>query len=570
MATSTLAGVVSFGSSKLGIGGVTVRLLEGSTQVSGESPIQTGSDGSYTFTGLSQGTYTIEVVPSPDYSTWTATTTGSSPSGTASGQDEIQVTIGSGVHGTGYDFNAQSTSSTMLSAQLFLASAPALTQTVQGRHTAPTVNLSGGSATAFATTYQAGGSAAAIASSSATITTADNNPLDTLVWLKATITNPDDGALETLTATIPAGSPITQTYAGNVLTLSGVDYVSDYLAVLQSITYSDTASAQPGDRKITVVVNDGTASSQAATATVTVQATATANTLSTLAGVVTWGSAKLGIGGVTLRLLSSGGTEVTAGQSPVQTATDGSYTFNAVPQGSYTIQLVPSPDYSTWTATTTGSSPSGTASGQDEIQVTLGSGVNGTGYDFTAQGTPSTILSARLFFASAPPMTQIVQGLHTAPTVNLSGGSSGTAFATTYQAGGSAAAIASSSATITTADNNPLDTLVGLKATITNSKDGALETLAATTTNTPITSIYAGNVLTLSGVAYVSDYLKVLQSITYSDTASSPQTGDRKITVVVNDGTASSQAATATVTVQAAITASAATDSALAQTSNWL
>jgi cyclophilin family peptidyl-prolyl cis-trans isomerase len=283
---------------------------------------------------------------------------------------------------------------------------------------------------------------------------------------------------------------------------------------------------------------------------------------STLAGLVSLGSGKLGIGGVTVRLLE-GGTEVSG--SPVQTGSDGSYSFTALPAGTYTIELVESPDYVTWSETVTGSSPSGTVAGTDEIQVTLGSGVNGTGYDFSAKDIQPALISARMFFASAPPLIQMVEAMHTAPTVSLSG-SSGTASTATYEAGGSAAAIAPD-ATITSSGST---TLVGLTATITNPEDGSSEVLAASTSGTSITSAYADNVLTLSGVADVSVYQTLLESITYSDTASSPQTGDRTITVVANDGTASSQAAAATVAVQAASTAAAATDSAMAQTANWL
>jgi cyclophilin family peptidyl-prolyl cis-trans isomerase len=287
---------------------------------------------------------------------------------------------------------------------------------------------------------------------------------------------------------------------------------------------------------------------------------------STLAGAVTLGSTKLGIGGVTVRLLSSS-TEV-SGKSPVQTAADGSYKFTSLAQGSYTIELVESPDYRTWSASVTGSSPSGTTSGTDEIQVTLGAGVNGTGYNFSAKGVQPAMISARMFLASAPPLVRMVQSMHTAPTVNLSGSSSGTTFAATYQAGGSAAAIASSSATITSPGST---TLAWLKATITNPKDGTSEVLAATIpSGTSITSAYAGNVLTLSGVADLSVYQTILRSITYSDAKSPPTAGARTITVVVNDGTASSTAATATMTVQAAGTASAAADFALAHATNWL
>jgi hypothetical protein len=178
------------------------------------------------------------------------------------------------------------------------------------------------------------------------------------------------------------------------------------------------------------------------------------------------------------------------------------------------------------------------------------------------------MISARMFLASAPPLVRMVQSMHTAPTVNLSGSSSGTTFAATYQEGGSAAAIASSSATITSPGST---TLAWLKATITNPKDGTSEVLAATIpSGTSITSAYAGNVLTLSGVADLSVYQTILRSITYSDAKSPPTAGARTITVVVNDGTASSTAATATMTVQAAGTASAAADFALAHATNWL
>ena len=202
----------------------------------------------------------------------------------------------------------------------------------------------------------------------------------------------------------------------------------------------------------------------------------------------------------------------------------------------------------------TGSSPSGTTVGTDQIQVTLASEAHGTGYNFNAKGLQPAMISARLFLASAPPLVQMVRGMHTAPTVSLSGGS-GTTFSTTYQAGGSAVAIASSGATITSPGS---ETLTGLTVTLTNLKDGSSEVLAATTTGTPITSTYANGVLRLSGVANVSAYQTVLQSITYKNNASSPQVGARTITVVANDGTASSKAATATVTVQAASSSSAA------------
>jgi cyclophilin family peptidyl-prolyl cis-trans isomerase len=264
-----------------------------------------------------------------------------------------------------------------------------------------------------------------------------------------------------------------------------------------------------------------------------------------LAGLVTFGSAKAGINGVTVRLLS-GSTEV-SGQSPKQTKPDGSYSFTSLAAGTYTIELIPEPDYTNWSTDTSASSPAGTTSGlpADEIQVVLGAGVNGTSYNFSAKTIQSKMISARLFFASAAPVTVAVASMHTAPTVNLSG-STGASSTATFQPGGSAVAIAPS-ATITSPGST---TLAGLTATLTNAKDGASEVLAvpsADLTGTNITSSYGGGTLTLSGVADVATYQTVLDGLTYSDTAASLQSGNRSITVTVNDGTATSQAATATV-----------------------
>ena len=91
--------------------------------------------------------------------------------------------------------------------------------------------------------------------------------------------------------------------------------------------------------------------------------------------------------------------------------------------------------------------------------------------------------------------------------------------------------------------------LASMTATIANRQDGDSENAGRHTSGTSITSSYADGVLTLSGVASLADYQKVLTTITYSDTASSPTAGDRTIDVVANDGILNSNPATATVTV---------------------
>ena len=161
----------------------------------------------------------------------------------------------------------------------------------------------------------------------------------------------------------------------------------------------------------------------------------------------------------------------------------------------------------------------------------------------------SSLVSLRLFLASTPAITQVIQDLHVAPTVDLSADSLESIYATTFSTDGSAVAIAASNASITSTDS---PTLVSMAATITNRLDGSYERLEVDASDTYLTSSYSNGVLTISGVADLDVYQTLLAAITYSDTAASPQAADRTITVVVNDGTVDSDAATVTMTVTVA------------------
>ena len=80
-------------------------------------------------------------------------------------------------------------------------------------------------------------------------------------------------------------------------------------------------------------------------------------------------------------------------------------------------------------------------------------------------------------------------------------------------------------------------------------RDTGYEILAATTAGTSITASYSGGVLSLSGVADVSEYQAVLRTVRYSDAADYATLGIREISVVVNDGINTSDAATTTMRV---------------------
>jgi hypothetical protein len=252
---------------------------------------------------------------------------------------------------------------------------------------------------------------------------------------------------------------------------------------------------------------------------------------------------------VTIRLFSQGSngtwTEV-AGKSPIQSNADGSYSFSGLAAGTYQVQETPPPQYVDGkdTVGSLGGTMTQTAGQGDQFQVPIGSGQAGTAYNFGIQGLQPDMVSARLFLASTPTGAQLLDTLHTAPSVSLSG-TSGSAPSGVSEKGGTPVAFAAA-ATISSPDS---PTLVSMTVTISDLQDGASETLAATTTGTPITASYANGVLSLSGVADLAAYQTVLEGITYSDSALSPTAGTRTIDVVVNDGTDSSPAVTTTVTI---------------------
>ena len=138
-----------------------------------------------------------------------------------------------------------------------------------------------------------------------------------------------------------------------------------------------------------------------------------------------------------------------------------------------------------------------------------------------------------------------------APTIALDPDSStapGTDFATTFTEGGGPVALADSDAALADASAS---NLTSLTATIANSKDGSLESLSADTSGTAITASYdsGSGVLTLYGSDSVANYLQVLKTVSYDNASQHPDTTDRTITFVANDGAQESNVATTTLSV---------------------
>jgi len=246
-----------------------------------------------------------------------------------------------------------------------------------------------------------------------------------------------------------------------------------------------------------------------------------------------------GFGGLTVQLESVNSQGGLSNVSVEQTLADGSYSFSGLAAGTYQIQISPSPKLAVGTPSP--GSAGGTA-GNDEIQVTLAAGQNATDYNFAILGAQTDQISLRMFLASTGPLSQFLTSLHSPPTVAT--GDSGST--STYSSGAMALAIAPS-ATIAAPDSA---TLTSMTVTIENPADGSSEKLSADPTSMgTLTSNYANGVLTVTGVADVAAYQTMLDSVAYSDSASTATGGDRTISITVNDGTATSAAVTVPISI---------------------
>jgi cyclophilin family peptidyl-prolyl cis-trans isomerase len=264
------------------------------------------------------------------------------------------------------------------------------------------------------------------------------------------------------------------------------------------------------------------------------------------------GNSHRGLPGVVVRLLrkdASGAWNEVTGKSPIMTGADGSYRFEGVEPGTYRVQEDQPGDYLDGKETLgqVNGQTYGTA-GSDYFEMECQADENGTEYNFGERGLRPEKVSLRMFLASSPPASEWVFTTNSLPTVDLSKAVAGTGRSTTYQNGGSPVAIAASDAEILDA-NSPM--LASMGVTINNRLDGDSEKLEVDTSGTSLTSSFAAGVLTVRGVATPAVYQQTLLKVKYSNTAASPQSGDRSIDVVVNDGIADSKAAVATVKVVA-------------------
>jgi Ca2+-binding RTX toxin-like protein len=124
---------------------------------------------------------------------------------------------------------------------------------------------------------------------------------------------------------------------------------------------------------------------------------------------------------------------------------------------------------------------------------------------------------------------------NTPPTVDLNGSNPGINFTTAFT---NTPVPIVDSTNLSISDNTP--TLQSATVTIANLLDGSAEILSANTENTSISANYdfSTGILTLNGTDTIANYQQVLQSVTYNNTLSAPDTRVRLIEFVVDDGQA--------------------------------
>lgn len=136
------------------------------------------------------------------------------------------------------------------------------------------------------------------------------------------------------------------------------------------------------------------------------------------------------------------------------------------------------------------------------------------------------------------------------PLLDLNGDAPGVDFATTFTEDEGAEAIVNvNGLTIINGD----DRLTGAKATLANDPDRDLEFLSADPGDTGLVVKWAPDSyeLTIKGTATVTDYQRILRTLTYNNLSPSPDTADRNVIVTVSDGPSVSAPATSTVAINA-------------------
>ena len=370
-----------------------------------------------------------------------------------------------------------------------------------------------------------------------------------------TITDVDDSNIESATITVSSGyqssedvlafsnaNGITGSWnsSSGVLTLSGSATKANYETALESITYINNETDDPNNtnRTITWVVSDGDNSSSGITSTITIADSNDAPTVSDAGSTLAYTEDDAAT------VIDSSLTITDADDTNIEGATitiSGGYqsSEDVLALGNTSLGISVESNTS-GVLTLTGSAT--IANYETALESVTYQNTN-TSDPNNDNRTVTWVVNDGAANSSGVTSTITVADLNDAPVISDAGGT------LAFEANGDATVI-DSALTVTDADD---DNLASASISISGGFQSSEDVLAFTNAN-GITGSWNGSngTLSLSGSASKANYKLALQSITYQNTnASTPNTANRTITWIINDGTTNSNSTTSTVSVAA-------------------
>jgi hypothetical protein len=422
--------------------------------------------------------------------------------------------------------------------------ATSVTTTIGASDNPPVLDLDASAAgTGFATAFNVDtGNPVSIADVDVSVTDLDSTTISSAT---ITIATNRDAADLLVAGTMPAGITASAYNATTgVMTLTGTASLAAYQSAIRAVFFDTTNTTNTAQRGITVVVNDGSFNSTAATTTVTILGAGASPTLDLDAndssgatitayqGKFTVGGAAVAIADTDVAITDDGATIASA----TITLTAGTrQAGDALAAGTLPAGITAS-GYNPATGVITLSGVSSLANYQAAIRAISFSTTSGT-------LTPRDIDVVVSDGTNNSNTARSTISINRAPTLDLDESGSGTGYAVTYTDGGGAVALADTDIKIEDLDG----ALVGATVTLTNPKAG--DVLSVGTLPAGITAIVSGNTVSLSGTASPDDYETAIRAISFSNSTGTPDATPRTINISVSDGTVISNVATTTVTV---------------------
>ena len=377
----------------------------------------------------------------------------------------------------------------------------------------------------------------------------------TVIDSSLTITDVDDSNIESATITVSSGyqssedvlafsnaNGITGSWnsSSGVLTLSGSATKANYETALESITYINNETDDPNNtnRTITWVVSDGDNSSSGITSTITIADSNDAPTVSDAGSTLAYTEDDAAT------VIDSSLTITDADDTNIEGATitiSGGYqsSEDVLDLGNTSLGISVESNTS-GVLTLTGSAT--IANYETALESVTYQNTN-TSDPNNDNRTVTWVVNDGAANSSGVTSTITVADLNDAPVISDAG-------ATLMFEANDDATVIDSALTVTDADD---DNLASASISISSGFQSSEDVLAFTNAN-GITGSWNGSngTLSLSGSASKANYKLALQSITYQNTnASTPNTANRTITWIINDGTTNSNSTTSTVSVAA-------------------